>query len=181
MCSWGVNSVVDYYNRAGRAVYACALDLSKAFDLVSWEVLFSELLEMGVSPLALWCLMFIYSNQKFNVRWGNAFSNTFNVQNGVRQGAVSSPLLFCIYIDKVIKLLRCLTIGCQILGAYMGIWVYADDIILLFPSKTGLQEMVKICKNFAKATKLKFSTNIRIENVKLNALFFLKKGLIIMK
>ena len=27
--------VVDYYNRAGRAVYACAMDLSKAFDLVS--------------------------------------------------------------------------------------------------------------------------------------------------
>ena len=87
--------------------------------------------------------MFIYSNQKCNVRWGNAFSNTFNVQNGVRQGAVSSPVLFCIYIDKIIKLLRCSTIGCQIQGVYMGIWVYADDIILLSPSRTGLQEMVK--------------------------------------
>ena len=57
-----LNSLVDYYNRAGRAVYACAMDLSKAFDLLSWEVLFSELLEMGVSPLALRCLMSIYSN-----------------------------------------------------------------------------------------------------------------------
>ena len=62
-------------------------------------LLFSELLERGVSPLAL---VFIYSNQNSNVRWGNAFSNTFNVQNGVRQGAVSSPVLFCIYIGKVI-------------------------------------------------------------------------------
>jgi len=33
----------------------------------------------------------------------------------------------------------------------MGIWVYANDIILLSPSRTGLQEMVKICENFAKA------------------------------
>ena len=80
---------------------------------------FSELLERGVSPPALRYLMFIYSNQKCNVRWGNAFSNTFNVQNGVRQGAVSSPVLFCLYIDKVIKLLRCSTIGCQIQGVYM--------------------------------------------------------------
>ena len=47
MCSWGVNSVVDYCDRAGRAFYACAMDLSKAFDLVSWEGLFSELLERG--------------------------------------------------------------------------------------------------------------------------------------
>ena len=115
---------MDYYNRAGRAVYACAMDLSKAFDLVSWEVLCTELLERGVSPLALRCLMFIYSNQKCNVRWGNAFSNAFNIQNGVRQGAVSSPVLFCIYIDKIIKLLRCSMIGCQIreyLYGHMGI------------------------------------------------------------
>ena len=55
MCNWGVNSVVDYYNRAGRTVCACAMDLSKAFDLVSWEVLLSELLERSVSPLAFRC------------------------------------------------------------------------------------------------------------------------------
>ena len=36
----------------------------------------------------------------------------------------------------------------------------ADDIILLSPSRTGHQEMVKSCENFAKATELKFSANI---------------------
>ena len=61
-------------------------------------------------------------------------------------------VLFCVYINNVIKLLRCSTIECQIQG------LYADDIILLSPSRTGLQEMVKICENFAKAiTKLEFS------------------------
>ena len=119
--------------------------------LILCRGMYSELLEKGVTSR---CLLFIYSNQKCNVRWGNEFSNTFNVQNGVRQGAVSSPVLFCIYIDKIIKLLRCSTIGCQIQGVYMGIWVYADDIILLSPSRTGLQEMVKICAIFAKATNL---------------------------
>ena len=57
----------------------------------------------------------------------------------------------------------------------MGIWVYADDIILLSPSRTGLQEMVKICENFAIATKLKFSTNIRIETCKTKCLIFSKE------
>ena len=79
--------------------------------------------------------------------------------------------MFCIYIDKGIKLLRCSTIGCEIQGVDMGIWVYAD-IILLSPSRTGLQEMVKICENFAKATKLKFNTNIRIEKCKTECLIF---------
>ena len=37
------------------------------------------------------------------------------------------------------------------------------------------QKMVKICENFAKATKLKFSTNIRIEKCKTKCLIFSKK------
>ena len=41
----------------------------------------------------------------------------------------------------------------------MGIWLYADDIILLFPSRTGLQEWGKFVKKFAKATKLKFEAS----------------------
>ena len=57
-------------------------------------------------------------------------------------------------------------------------WLYADDIILLSPSSAGLQEMVKICENIAKATKLKFSTNIRIEKCKTKCLFFSRKGLL---
>ena len=95
----------------------------------------------------------------------------------VRQGAVSSPVLFCIYIDKVIKLLRTLfndwmpNPGC--LYGQLGIcWVYAG---LLSPSRTGLKEMVKICENFAKATKLKFSTNIRIEKCKTICLILSKE------
>ena len=64
----------------------------------------------------------------------------------------------------------------------MGIWVYADDIIMLSPSRTGLQEMVKICENFAKATiNWNLVQIFESKNVKLNALFFLKKGLIVMK
>ena len=98
--------------------------------------------------------MFIYSNKKCNVRWGNTFSNTFNAQNGVRQGAVSSPVLFCIYIDKVIK---------------FNDWMMPFYFLLC---RAGLQKMVKICENFANANKLKFSTNIRIEKCKTKCLIF---------
>ena len=37
MCSWAVSAVIDHYNRSGRAVYSCTMDLSKAFDIVSWN------------------------------------------------------------------------------------------------------------------------------------------------
>ena len=90
---------------------------------------------------------------------GVMFSNTFNVQNGVRQGVVSSPVLFCIYIDKIIKLLQVI----QRLDAKSRVSIWAS----------GYMQMILSCfllagngENFAKATKLKFSTNIRMEKCK---------------
>jgi len=57
----------------------------------------------------------------------------------------------------------------------MGIWIYADNIILLSSSRAGLQEMVKNCENFAEATELKFSTNIQIEKCKTKCLIISKE------
>ena len=38
-------------------------------------------------------------NKKCHVKWANELSESFNVANGVKQGAVISPLLFSIYIE----------------------------------------------------------------------------------
>ena len=150
------------------------MDLSKAFDLVAWKKLFPELLERNISPLLLRCSFYIYANQKCNVRWGNHLSGTFSVTNGVRQGAaVSSPILFCVYINKLISQLRRSDIGCQL----SGIWIYADDIVLLSPSRSGLQSMTTICETFAKNMSLKFSTNPVIEKSKTKCIIFNKENL----
>ena len=34
MCTWTESAVIDYYNRNGKPVYGCAMDMSKAFDMV---------------------------------------------------------------------------------------------------------------------------------------------------
>ena len=49
--------------------------------------------------------------------------------------------------------------SCKIYGIYLGIWVFADDILLIAPTRSTLQSMVSICENFANKFNLKFSTN----------------------
>ena len=74
MCNWAINTVIDRYNRLGRPIFACSMNLSKAFDMVSWAKLFPKFLKRKISPLLLSCLLHIYSNQVCNVRWGNIIS-----------------------------------------------------------------------------------------------------------
>ena len=106
---------------------------------------------------------------------GIHLSGTFSVTNGVRQGAVSSPTLFCVYINKLISQLRRSDIGCQL----SGIWIYADDIVLLSPSpsRSGLQSMTTICETFAKNMSLKCSTNPVKEKPKTKCIIFNKENL----
>ena len=172
MCTWTATTVIEHYNRQGSVVYGCAMDLSKAFDLVEWVELFSTLVKRKISPIFLRLLLFIYKNQFCDVKWSGSYSHRFSVSNGVRQGAVSSPILFSVYIDRVIVKLRDSGLGCRIDHCFYGCLGYADDLLLLSATRSGLQAMVRISENFAKLKHLKFSTNVDPKKSKTKCLIF---------
>jgi len=177
MCSWAVTAVIDHFNRGGATVYSAAMDMSKAFDLVSWQQLFTTLMERKIDGLFLRLMLYIYVNQECNVKWCDKYSDTFSVKNGVRQGAVSSGILFAIYIDELLQLLRDSGLGCHICGVFYGALVFADDIILLSASRSGLQAMVDICQKFAESRNLTFGTNPNPTKSKTKCIAFTKKNL----
>ena len=51
VCSWTAITIIEHYNRQGKPVYGCAMDLSKAFDLVEWSSLFRLLRDKEVPPI----------------------------------------------------------------------------------------------------------------------------------
>ena len=120
---------------------------------------FQILIDKGVHCLFLRLILYIYRNQLCNVKWCGEYSSNFAVSNGVRQGAVSSAILFAIYIDDLLRLLENSRFGCCIHGEFYGAFIFADDIFLLSASRTGLQSLVDICHNFAIRKNLKFGTN----------------------
>ena len=109
-----VTSVVEHFNKMGTAVYGAAMDMSKAFNLVEWSELLLTLVQRQVNPIFLRLMFFIYTNHKCDVRWCQEFSQRFSVSNGVCQGAVSSAILFAVYIDKQISLMKDSGYGCHI-------------------------------------------------------------------
>ena len=170
-CTWSVSESINYFTNRGSPVYVCLLDLSKAFDMVKLSKLFTKLRDK-VPPIHLRVLIYSYLEQQCNVRWGSHESETFNISNGVRQGAVSSPVLFSLYIDALFTILQDSGYGCHIDHLYYGVFAYADDIVLLSPSRTGLQQMLNICYRFFCDHGIAISTNPDLSKSKTKCMAF---------
>jgi len=70
-------------------------------------------------------------------------------KNVVKQGGVISPVLFCLYIDKLMGLLHDSGFGCYIGEVFLGALVYADDLVLLAPTPAAMRHLLILCDNFA--------------------------------
>ena len=125
------------------------MDMSKAFDMVEWVALFKQLIKRNISFIILRLMLFIYENQSCAVKWSGQVSECFSFSIGVRQGAVSSAILFAIYMDELLNILKDSRLGCHIDGVFMGAFIFADDIILLSASRPGRQALVDLCSKFA--------------------------------
>ena len=75
------------------------MDLSKAFDRVSWPALWGALQSHGVSTHLVWILQAMYANQTGEVVGDWNSSRPFDIHAGVRQGCVLSPRLFCCALE----------------------------------------------------------------------------------
>ena len=113
-----------------------------------------------------------YREISYTVKWGEEVSKSFSVSNGIRQGGVSSGVLFVVYIGDLLTLLRKSGLGCRIHGIFFGAVIYADDIFLLSASRSGLQFMIDICQKFTARLNLKFGTNSNPDKSKTKCLIF---------
>ena len=85
-------------------------------------------------------------------------SQYFTMEKWSETGRVISPIDFSIYIDLLLLQLRNSGYGCDLNGVYRGALSYADDITLIAPSIGGLNEMLKLCENYATVYNVMFNS-----------------------
>jgi len=85
----------------------------------------------------------------------------FTALNGVEQGAVLSPILYCVYADDLLLILSKAGVGCFIGLHFVGALAYADDLVLLAHAAYA------ICANFSIYVKI-MPANIASPSMPLN-------------
>ncbi|XP_052758207.1 uncharacterized protein LOC128202323 [Galleria mellonella] len=150
---------VQYYTSRQTPVFACFLDLSKAFDLVSYDILWEKLKDNNVCSRLINILKYWYTNQVNNVRWGNALSEEYKLECGVRQGGLTSPKLFNLYINDLIVGLSSSRVGCHVDNVCINNISYADDMVLLTPTIRALRQLMYMCETYSASHGLKYNVN----------------------
>lgn len=77
------------------------LDFTKAFDTISHNILFSKLESLGITGPSLTFIKNYLLDREQSVCIGGVNSNVKIINQGVPQGSILGPLLFCIYINDL--------------------------------------------------------------------------------
>ena len=154
-----MQETIKYFMSNGSNIFGAALDLKKAFDRVNHYKLFSSLIKLKIPMWIIAVLVNWYSKIYVAVRWKHAFSYSFQVLSGVRQGGPLSPALFNAFVNDNINKLKRLGVGCRIGRHFVGLIMYADDILILSPTLRGLQKMLDTCTDLFNKKCLDFNVN----------------------
>ena len=138
-------------------LYACFIDLKKAFDTVWHQGLFDKLEQANIKGNFLNTLMDMYRKTECAVKLGDRTTQFFKCKKGVRQGDPLSPLLFNIFINGVFESLRNNNCDPVTLNEvdYFNALAYADDIVLFSTTKEGLQKALDTIHQYCQDWKLK--------------------------
>ena len=151
-------------------IYFSFIDYAKAFDCVDHHKLWKILKEMGM-PDHLTCLLSnLYAGQEATVRTGHGTTDWFQIGKGVRQSCISSPCLFNLYAEGIMRNsgLEEAQAGIKTAGGNINNVRYTDDPTLMVENEEELKGLLMKVKEESEKVGLK----LNIQKTKINGVQF---------
>ena len=147
-----LNAIVEKcFSKKGMKLYACFVDIRKAFDSVQRQPLFEILLKNGINGKFMKAVVSIYKAVISCVRIdSDRLTDFFECPVGLRQGCMLSPAIFSLFINEIAsEIENGGAHGIQLLPGLVELYLllFADDIVLLSNTAGGLQNQINILEN----------------------------------
>ena len=152
---FSLRSMVSQYKNSKKAVYACFVDFSKAFDSVNRTALAYKLGCMGIKGNLLKLFQDMYSDANYIIKADGNFSAPIASKIGVKQGCNLSPLLFNIFINDIHNIFKENCKPLNINGWSVNSLSFADDLVLLSETEDGLRNCISSLESYCNEWGLK--------------------------
>ena len=127
-------------------IYFCFLAYANAFDRVDYNKLENSSRDGNISNHLTCLLRNLYVGQEATVRTGHGTTDWFQIGKGVGQGCISSPCLFNVYAEYIMRNagLEEAQAGIKIAGRNINNFKYADYTTLMAESKELKSLLMKV-------------------------------------
>ena len=153
------NVIQKYCHNNNTKVFSCFIDFSKAFDTIPRDILLQKLLQKRIKGHFFNTIKNMYTNDKACIKIENKVTETFEINQGIRQGCILSPLLFNIYLADLPEKLERERNLLNPDSTMPNCLLWADDIIIMAESEIGLKNMLSALNEYCKENQLKINTN----------------------
>ena len=136
-----INTLMSLHRYKKKPFYITFIDFSKAFDFVNRSLLYFKLIKKGYGGRMLRVIQSMFSKFGARVRWQGRLGSNIDSTHGVLQGGIVSPKLFNLYLSDMNDYFD-RNSGIQINNVTFTHLLYADDLVLVSASKTGMQKLL---------------------------------------
>lgn len=147
--------VNGYHKNKGAKRITVKVDISKAFDTLSWDFLLSCLRAMGIPEILLNWLRVCICTPSYMVGYNGCVNGFFKGKRGLHQGDPLSPYLFCIAMNCLSLMLNkeassgSFSYHYQCAKTKLTHLCFADDLLIFLDgSISSLQTVLRILKEF---------------------------------
>ena len=167
-----INELIQDANEENKEMWLLALDMSKAYDRVNIFMLEKAMERIKIPSKFIKIIKEFFIRRKNRVFTAVGLTDYYNVDVGIDQGEIISPLLWCIYYDPLLTELKERSLGYKISGKrilniYENIYeevslycpglAYMDDTNFISKNKKELEQILDIADSFYRLNDIKIN------------------------
>ena len=154
-----IHCIIEKVREFQKKIYFCFIEYAKAFDCVGHSKLWKNLKEKGILSNLICLLRNLYAGQEARVRAGHRTTDCFQIEKGVCQGCISSPCLFNLYAEYILRNsgLEEALAGIKIARSNINNLRYADDTTLMAEWEEELKSLLMKLKEESENIGLKLN------------------------